>query len=155
MSDSGADQREAAALAKRYEQRPDGTLRLGPAVETDAQPVVCLWLVSASRADGSETGAIRAFLIDAASHIGIAVAVWWVLWANGNAVAVPLGICAWVAASFVHRTLIQRATRTTLGKAFFGLRLRYPDGSYPSLWRLILHWSATPLDAVAIALSFA
>ncbi len=33
-----AVRRESSALTNRYEQRPDGTLRLGPILDTDGNP---------------------------------------------------------------------------------------------------------------------
>lgn len=86
---------------------------------------------------GDETGVVPAFLIDMALHAAIGVTAWYL--APGTT-AVLYGILAWLSASFLHRTVIQNLTRTTIGKCRYGLRLRYADGTYPSTWQLIGHW---------------
>lgn len=86
---------------------------------------------------GDETGVIPAFLIDMTLHAAIGATAWYL--ATGTT-AVLYGILAWLAASFLHRTVIQHYTRTTIGKCRYGLRLRYTDGTYPSTWQLIVQW---------------
>lgn len=83
-----------------------------------------------------------AFLLDMLLHIAIGVAVGVYIRQSADLPISPLvaGIAAGVAASFVHRTLVQRFTRTTAGKAVFGLQLRQQDGSYPSLGQLVKQW---------------
>ncbi len=80
---------------------------------------------------------IAAFLIDMALHAAVGATAWYL--ASGPT-AVLYGLAAWLGASFLHRTVIQRLTRTTIGKCSFGLRLRHPDGTYPSTWQLITQW---------------
>ena len=86
---------------------------------------------------GDETGVIPAFLIDMALHAAIGVTAWYL--APGTT-AVLYGILAWLSASFLHRTIIQNRTRTTIGKCRYGLRLRHPDGTYPTTWQLTVQW---------------
>jgi hypothetical protein len=93
--------------------------------------------LTGSTSSGDETGVIPAFLIDMALHAAIGATAWYI--ASG-ATAVLYGILAWLGASFLHRTIVQRLTRTTIGKCSYGLRLRYADGTYPSTWQLIVQW---------------
>ncbi|MFD4460389.1 RDD family protein [Nocardia sp. NPDC058480] len=86
---------------------------------------------------GDETGVIPAFLIDMALHAAIGATAWYV--APGTT-AVLYGIIAWLGVSFLHRTVVQRLTGTTVGKCSYGLRLRYADGTYPSFWQLTGQW---------------
>ncbi|MFD6106135.1 RDD family protein [Nocardia salmonicida] len=93
--------------------------------------------LTGSTSRGDETGVIPAFLIDMALHAAIGATAWYI--ASGTT-AVLYGILAWLGASFLHRTIVQRLTRTTIGKCSYGLRLRYADGTYPSTWQLIGQW---------------
>ncbi len=86
---------------------------------------------------GDETGVIPAFLIDMTLHAAIGATAWYLA---PGATAVLYGILAWLGASFLHRTIIQNLTRTTIGKCRYGLRLRYADGTYPTTWQLIGQW---------------
>ncbi|MFD6454041.1 RDD family protein [Nocardia sp. NPDC060220] len=86
---------------------------------------------------GDETGVIPAFLIDMTLHAAIGATAWYL--APGPT-AVLYGLLAWLSASFLHRTVIQHLTRTTIGKCRYGLRLRYADGTYPSTWQLTVQW---------------
>ncbi|APE36344.1 hypothetical protein BOX37_23125 [Nocardia mangyaensis] len=93
--------------------------------------------LTGSTSDGDETGVIAAFLIDMTLHAAIGATAWSI--ASGPT-AVLYGIVAWLGASFLHRTLIQRLTRTTVGKCSFGLELRHVDGTYPSTGQLVGQW---------------
>ncbi|MFD3591599.1 RDD family protein [Nocardia sp. NPDC058640] len=93
--------------------------------------------LTARTSGGDETGVIPAFLIDMALHTAIGTTAWYL--APGTT-AVLYGILAWLGASFVHRTIIQRLTGTTIGKCSYGLRLRHADGTYPTTWQLIGQW---------------
>lgn len=93
--------------------------------------------LTASTSDGDETGVIAAFLIDMALHATIGLTAWHL--ASGPT-AVLYGIVAWLGASFLHRTVIQRLTRTTVGKCSFGLELRHADGTHPSTGQLVVQW---------------
>ncbi len=88
-------------------------------------------------------------------HITVGAAVWYVISGQSPDAAVsPIvaGVAAGIAASLVHRTLLQRLLRTTAGKAVFGLRLRQADGAYPSLWRLVKQWFHGVLATIGAAL---
>ncbi|MFD3743042.1 hypothetical protein [Nocardia sp. NPDC058633] len=93
--------------------------------------------LTARTSSGDETGVIAAFLIDMTLHAAIGATAWYVA---PGATAVLYGIAAWLGASFLHRTVVQRLTRTTIGKCRYGLRLRHADGTYPSTWHLIGQW---------------
>ncbi|MFF2086058.1 RDD family protein [Nocardia sp. NPDC058176] len=93
--------------------------------------------LTGSTSDGDETGVITAFLIDMTLHATIGATAWAI--ASGPT-AVLYGIAAWLGTSFLHRTVIQRFTRTTIGKCSFGLELRQVDGTYPSTGQLIVQW---------------
>ncbi|MFE1591994.1 RDD family protein [Nocardia sp. NPDC058705] len=93
--------------------------------------------LTARTSSGDETGVIPAFLIDMTLHAAIGATAWYLA---PGATAVLYGILAWLGASFLHRTVIQRHTRTTIGKCRYGLRLRYADGTYPSTWQLVVQW---------------
>lgn len=86
---------------------------------------------------GDETGVIPAFLIDMTLHAAIGATAWYL--ASGTT-AVLYGLLAWLGASFLHRTVIQHHTGTTIGKCRYGLRLRHADGTYPSTWQLTVQW---------------
>ncbi|MFB7875617.1 RDD family protein [Nocardia sp. NPDC056064] len=155
MSDPGAERREAAALAKRYPRRDDGTLRLGPEVDAEGKPTPSPKSLSASRSDGSKPvpAVVAAVLVDWTLHILVGVGVWLTLRPFGPGTAILYGLLAWIAVSFVHRTVIQTLTGATLGNAVFGLRLRHPDGSAPSLERLIARWFTTLLRTIGELIS--
>ncbi|MFC4375032.1 hypothetical protein ACFO5K_13080 [Nocardia halotolerans] len=93
--------------------------------------------LTARTSRGDETGVIAAFLVDMALHAAIGATAWYL--APGQT-AVLYGLLVWLGGSFLHRTVVQRLTRTTIGKCSYGLRLRYADGSYPSIWQLIGQW---------------
>ncbi|MGY0500947.1 RDD family protein [Nocardia sp. FBN12] len=93
--------------------------------------------LTARTSNGDETGVIPAFLIDMTLHAAIGATAWYLA---PGATAVLYGILAWLGASFLHRTVIQRHTRTTIGKCRYGLRLCYADGTYPSTWQLVVQW---------------
>ncbi|UGT66891.1 RDD family protein [Nocardia gipuzkoensis] len=95
-----------------------------------------------------------AFVLDMLLHISVGAAVWYVMGRSPDAAISPIvaGVAAGIAASFVHRTLLQRLFRTTAGKAVFGLRLRQADGAYPSLWRLVKQWFNGVLATIGAAL---
>ncbi|UGT57141.1 RDD family protein [Nocardia asteroides] len=120
-----------------YERDAEGHLRYVCAEAAEPTPPKNEFLYTGTTSDGSETGVIPAFLIDMALHAAIGATVWHL--AQGPT-AVLYGILAWLTTSFLHRTIVQRLTRTTIGKCSFGLRLRHPDGTYPSLWQLITQW---------------
>ncbi|WP_342801714.1 RDD family protein [Nocardia sp. No.11] len=120
-----------------YERDADGRLTYVRPDAAEPQRPADEFPLSGTTSTGDETGVIPAFLIDTALHAAIGVTVWYL--ATGST-AVLYGIAAWLGASFLHRTVVQRFTRTTFGKCSFGLRLRYADGRYPSLWRLIGQW---------------
>ncbi|WP_278263602.1 RDD family protein [Nocardia sp. AG03] len=155
MSDPGAERREAAALAKRYPRRADGTLSLKPELDADGQPVPSPKSLSTSRSDGSKPvpAIVAAVLIDWSLHILIGVGVWLALRPAGAGMAILYGLLAWIAASFVHRTVVQTLAGATLGTALFGLRLRHPDGRAPSLERLIARWFTTLLRTIGEVVS--
>lgn len=98
------------------------------------------------RADGSieepRWPMVFAFTIDLLLHAAMGAAVWLTVtkYSPEPQRAIPLAVATAAAISFVHRTVIQRITGTTLGKALFGLRLRYPDGTFPTLWQLTKSW---------------
>ncbi len=62
-----------------------------------------------------------AFVLDML-HIAVGAVVWYVMGCSPDAAVSPIvaGVAAGIAASFVHRTLLQRLFRTTAGKAVFG-----------------------------------
>ncbi|MEV6058689.1 RDD family protein [Nocardia asteroides] len=126
-----------AATNGGYERDADGRLRFVADEIPEPTRSKDDSLLSGTTARGDETGVIPAFLIDMALHAAIGVTAWYV--ATGTT-AVLYGIAAWLGASFLHRTVVQHYTRTTIGKCSFGLRLRNTDGSYPSLWQLIVQW---------------
>ncbi|WP_280475588.1 RDD family protein [Nocardia asiatica] len=94
-----------------------------------------------------------AFVLDMLLHIAVGAAVWYVTGRSPDAAVSPIvaGAAAGIAASFVHRTLLQRLFRTTAGKAMFGLRLRQADGAYPSLWGLVKQWLNGVLGTIGAA----
>lgn len=96
-----------------------------------------------------------AFLLDMLLHIAAGLAVWYTFDHSPEPPWNPImsGVFAGIAASFIHRTFIQRLIRTTLGKALFGLRLRQEDGTYPTLWRLIKQWFGGTVAALEVATS--
>ncbi|MFC4126322.1 RDD family protein [Nocardia rhizosphaerae] len=125
-----------AASNGRYERDADGhptsaSLDKGDPTPERGDPLI------GRTADGSEAGVIAAFLVDMSLHLAIGATVWHL--APGPT-AVGFGLLAWLSASFLHRVVVQRFTRTTIGKCSFGLRLRHPDGTYPTTWRLIVQW---------------
>ncbi|GAD81683.1 RDD family protein [Nocardia asteroides NBRC 15531] len=120
-----------------YERDADGRLTFVRADGALPQRPRDEFPLTGRTSDDGETGVIPAFLIDMALHAAIGVTAWYV--ATGTT-AVLYGIAAWLGASFLHRTVVQRYTRTTIGKCSFGLRLRHADGTYPSLWQLIRQW---------------
>jgi hypothetical protein len=95
-----------------------------------------------------------AYLLDMLLHIAVGLVVWNDFVHSPQPPWNPImsGILAGVIASFLHRTLLQRLIRTTLGKALFGLRLRQKDGSYPTLWQLVKQWSVGAFLTVATPL---
>ncbi|MFE3541578.1 RDD family protein [Nocardia sp. NPDC059177] len=93
--------------------------------------------LTGATSDGDQTGVITAFVIDMTLHAAIGATAWHL--ASGTT-AVLYGIAAWLTASFLHRTIIQRLTRTTIGKCSFGLQLRHADGTHPTLWYLTTQW---------------
>ncbi|MEV0333467.1 RDD family protein [Nocardia sp. NPDC050717] len=120
-----------------YERDAEGHLRYVAAESAEPTPPKDEFIRTGTTSDGSETGVIPAFLIDMALHAAIGLTAWYI--ATGTT-AVLYGLAAWLGASFLHRTAVQRYTRTTIGKCSFGLRLRNADGTYPSLWQLIVQW---------------
>ncbi|MFF2395963.1 RDD family protein [Nocardia sp. NPDC058114] len=136
MSDPVTVRNEAKVLAAGYERDVDGRLIFVPAVpdKPESKPEFPLL---ATNTHGSSTWMWLAFPIDMALHLAIGAAVWFVF---PTPVAFAYGALAWLAASFTHRTFVQRLTRTTLGKSLFGLRIRYADGTYPTLGRLVAEW---------------
>ncbi|MFE3541574.1 RDD family protein [Nocardia sp. NPDC059177] len=155
MNDPGARWREAAALDKRYKRRSDGSRQLGPVLAEDGNPAPRPTSLSARRADGSTPAAavVFAVLTDWALHLGLGVVACLALRPFGPGMAILYGLLVWIAASFIHRTIVQRLTGATLGYALFGLRLRHPDGSSPSLARLVLRWFSTLGKAVVEVIS--
>lgn len=105
-------------------------------------------LMTAQRPPGHPSSRVRfgvfatAFALDMMVHIVVGVCVWSAVSRTGDTTVGPIaaGVAAATAASFVHRTLLQRIFRTTAGKAVFGLQLRRSDGSYPSLKHLVKQW---------------
>ncbi|MEV0059916.1 RDD family protein [Nocardia sp. NPDC050718] len=135
MSTTTATRRSARTGG--YERDADGRLTFVRPESSEPQRPKNEFPLTGRTSAGDETGVIPAFLIDMALHAAIGVTAWYV--ATG-ATAVLYGIAAWLGASFLHRTVVQRYTRTTIGKCSFGLRLRHADGSYPTLWQLIGQW---------------
>ncbi|MEV0684355.1 RDD family protein [Nocardia sp. NPDC050378] len=136
MSDSVDMRKETKLLSARYERDSDGRLVFVPAVPAKAEPDA-EWPLLAKDSNGSTTRMWFAFPLDMLLHLAIGVAAWF---AVPGSISLLYGVLAWLTASFLHRTVIQRLTRATLGKAVFGLRMRYTDGSYPTLGRLIKEW---------------
>ncbi|WP_433732782.1 RDD family protein [Nocardia sp. CA-129566] len=112
------------------------------------------------RPDGSieEPGGpmMLAFAIDLLLHTTIGAAVWLLTtkYSPDPHRAIALAVIAAVTTSFVHRTIIQRLTRTTLGKSLFGLQLRYPDKTLPTLWQLTKLWLVGAFAVVSTPLQF-
>ncbi|MEV4236089.1 RDD family protein [Nocardia sp. NPDC050408] len=96
-----------------------------------------------------------AFMIDMLLHSGVGTAAWLVVteYANPDK-AVAAAVVTWIATSFMHRTVIQRIGRTTLGKSLFNLRLHYLDETQPTLWQLIKLWLFSAFAVVATPLQF-
>ncbi|WP_280508152.1 RDD family protein [Nocardia flavorosea] len=96
-----------------------------------------------------------AFTVDMLVHIAVGVAVWYTFDHSPEPPWNPImsGVFAGLAASFVHRTFVQRLIRTTLGKALFGLRLRRQDGTYPTLWALVKQWFSGTFAALEVVTS--
>ncbi|WP_336081185.1 RDD family protein [Nocardia sp. SSK8] len=126
-----------AARNGRYERDADGKLAYLPHEPAAPAPAKDEFPFTGTTSSGAETGVIAAFLIDMALHAAIGATAWYL--ASGPT-AVLYGLAAWLGASFLHRTIIQRLTRTTIGKCSFGLRLRRADGTYPSTGQLIIQW---------------
>ncbi|KAF0846543.1 RDD family protein [Nocardia caishijiensis] len=137
MSDSVDMRKEAKLLSARYERDSDGRLVFVPAVPAKADNPDAEWPLLAKDSNGSTTRMWFAFPLDMSLHLAIGAAAWF---AVPGSISLLYGLLAWLTASFLHRTVIQRLTRATLGKAVFGLRMRYTDGSYPTLGRLIKEW---------------
>ncbi|MGW0179193.1 RDD family protein [Nocardia sp. NPDC003345] len=97
-----------------------------------------------------------ALIVDMVLHIAVGVAVWYSFEHSPEPPWNPImsGVLAAIAASFLHRTFIQRLIRTTLGKLLFGLRLRREDGSYPTLGQLIEQWFIGIFGALEILTVF-
>ncbi len=96
-----------------------------------------------------------AFLLDMLLHIAVGLTVWYTFDHSPEPPWNPImsGVFAGIAASFLHRTFLQRLTRTTLGKILFGLRLRQEDGTYPALWRLVKQWFGGTFAALEVVTS--
>jgi hypothetical protein len=125
------------------------------AEKSDFDFVTADWASPGRRDEGLRHAAIgTAFVLDLLVHIAVGLAVWNEFVHSPHPPWNPImsGVLAGAAASFVHRTFIQRLFRTTLGKALFGLRLRQEDGSYPTLWQLIKQWLAGAFLTVAAPL---
>ncbi len=119
----------------------DPTVKGGKSEKKDGLPLVGRRSPIEDDTESSGVAVWVAFTIDLALHIGVGAGVWFVLASHGDIrQPVPIAVAAAVGVSFVHRTVIQRLVRTTLGKSLFGLRLYRADGSYPSLWVLIRCW---------------
>jgi hypothetical protein len=74
------------------------------------------------------------FVLDLVIHVGAAVAA-------AMAFGVIPAIATFLVASIVHRTILQWAFQTTLGKAVTGLQMiRNDTGTRPTLWDLIKAW---------------
>ncbi|MGW4330677.1 RDD family protein [Nocardia sp. NPDC004573] len=97
---------------------------------------------------------VAAFVIDMLLHIAVSALVWYAMWRSPDAAVSPIvtGMAAGIAASFLHRTLLQRLFRTTTGKAVFGLQLRQADGTYPTLRRLVEQWFQGALATIGAPL---
>lgn len=120
-----------------YERDADGRLKfVAPETREPTRPKDEFPLTGTT-SSGDETGVIPAFLIDMTLHAAIGATTWYL--APGPT-AVLYGILAWLGASFLHRTVVQRLARTTFGKCSFGLQLRHADGTYPSFWQLTVQW---------------
>lgn len=136
------------AVQSRFEHDPNGSPRsVEPVRKPEATKYDSMSLnAGRPRPDGTieepRWPMLIAFAIDLLLHAAIGGAVWLTIaeYSPDPERAIPLAVTAAVATSFVHRTFIQRITGTTLGKAFFGLRLRYPDNTFPTLWQLIKLW---------------
>jgi hypothetical protein len=96
------------------------------------------------------------FLLDMMLHIAVGAAVWYTFDHSPEPPWNPImsGVFAGIAASFVHRTFVQRIIRTTLGKVLFGLRLRKKDGTYPTLGQLIKQWFIGIIAALEVVTTF-
>ncbi|WP_433525461.1 RDD family protein [Nocardia pseudovaccinii] len=148
------------AVQSRFEHDPNGALRyVEPVRKPEATEYDSTSLNAGRlRPDGTleepRWPMLIAFAIDLLVHAAIGGGVWLTIteYAPDPEQAIPLAITAAVATSFVHRTFIQRITGTTLGKAFFGLRLRYPDGTFPTLWQLIKLWCVGTFTVVVTPL---
>ncbi|MGV9613024.1 RDD family protein [Nocardia xishanensis] len=150
--DETVEGRRGDGAVARFERRSDGTLRYARPEEPKKDDA--LW-VGSGRHEGEKVGVrvAAAFLIDLALHAAIGAGVWYAANRFGHAdQSVWFGVLAGLGSSFVHRTVVQRLTRTTLGKALFGLRLRKGDRSYPTLWELVRQWFEGLFAIVAIPL---
>ncbi|QIS14829.1 RDD family protein [Nocardia arthritidis] len=128
-----------------FERAADGTLRyVDRTVKGEKKDELPLVGRRSAIQDGDESSGVAvwvAFTIDLLLHIGVGVGVWFALARHGDMrQPIPIAVAAAIGVSFVHRTVIQRLVRTTLGKSLFGLRLYRVDGSYPSLWFLVRSW---------------
>ncbi|WP_435593133.1 RDD family protein [Nocardia sp. bgisy118] len=138
--DERVEGRRGDSAVARFERHPDGTLRYVRPEEPKEDEFP---MVGSGRHEDEKNGvqAAVAFVIDLALHAAIGVGVWYAANRYGHAEqAVFFGVLAGIGCSFLHRTVVQRLTRTTLGKALFGLRLRKTDRSYPTLWELVRQW---------------
>ncbi|MEV2223718.1 RDD family protein [Nocardia vinacea] len=137
-----------AATQPRFERDANGSLHyVEPVHKPEATKYDSMSLnAGRPRPDGSieepRWPMLFAFTIDLLLHAAIGAAVWLTItkYSPNPQQAIPLAVTTAVAISFAHRTVIQRITGTTLGKAFFDLRLRYPDGTFPTLWQLTKLW---------------
>jgi hypothetical protein len=93
---------------------------------------------------------VLAFIVDFVLHFGCAVGLYFWFRYVANAYTIwPL--VTWILVSFVHRTIIQRMVRTTLGKAIFGLCLIRPqDGGRPRFGQLVKAWFAGLWAGIAL-----
>ncbi|MGW4633288.1 RDD family protein [Nocardia sp. NPDC004415] len=126
-----------AARHGRYERDADGRLAYVPREPAAPASPKSEFPLTGTTSSGAETGVIAAFLIDATLHAAIGATAWYLA---AGPTAVLYGLAAWLGASFLHRTIIQHLTHTTIGKCSFGLRLRRADGTHPSLWQLVTQW---------------
>ncbi|MEU1982202.1 RDD family protein [Nocardia sp. NPDC019395] len=142
------------ANPRRHKIRADGSTGAGTENITD-DLMAGGWATTHSSKALRYTLVTIGFLLDMLLHIAVGAAVWYTFDHSPEPPWNPVmsGVFAGIAASFIHRTLIQRLIRTTLGKAFFGLRLRQEDGTYPPLRRLIKQWFIGILAALEIVTS--